>query len=567
MNSNWYIFNKKKNVEIIKQKYGISYLTSVILCNRDIYRDEDIKMIFSSNIDDLNSYNLLPDVDKGIEILHEYVNDNKNIRIVGDYDIDGICSTFILYDTIKKLGAKVSFDIPDRILDGYGINDSIIKKAVDDKIDLIITCDNGIAAEEQIKLASLNNIKVIVTDHHDISSIPKSASAVVNPKRNDNNFNYPFKEISGAVVAWKFMTKYYDKYKNDAKFVIDNYLEFAMISTVGDIMPLVNENHLIVKLGLKKIKNTNNIGLKKLLNISEIDYLNKDITTYHIGFIIGPLINAAGRMDSASLAMKLFISEDDSTANTIALKLKSLNDLRKKLTDDGYIKAESLIENKYKKDKVLLVYVEGLCEQVAGIVAGRIKEEYFKPCIILTDTIEKGIYKASCRSIENYDIFSALNKHNDLFLKFGGHKLAAGFSIEAKHVDKLRDLLNEECLLEEKDFVPKIQIDLENPFYSFNIDVIKEIECLQPFGQGFKKPIFATKNVNAEIKNIYGESKNIIQLFLYKDNKKCRSVAFIDSKRLIERLSKSDLIDILYYPRINEFRGEQNVEINLIDYR
>ena len=567
MNSNWFIFNKKKNINEMKQKFGISALTSVILCNRDIYDDSEIKMILSSNLNDLNDPSLLPDVDKGIEILHEYIKNNKRIRIVGDYDIDGVCSTYILYDSIKKLGADISYSIPDRIVDGYGINNSIIDKAINDKIDLIITCDNGISAKDQIEYAVKNNIKVIVTDHHDIGELPVNAAAIINPKREDLDAKYPFREICGGVVAWKFMTRYYDVYEKDKDYVINNYLEFAMLATIGDIMPLINENHIIAKLGLKCITNTKNKGLKKLLEISSIDYLNKGLTAYHIGFIIGPLINAAGRMDKATLALDLFISNDDKVIDEISYELRSLNDLRKKMTEDGYNKAISVIEEKYKDDKVLIVYVDGLGEQVAGIVAGRIKEKYYKPSIILTNTIDPNEAKASCRSIEKYDIYEALSKHAEMFNKFGGHKLAAGFSINNDKIDDLRKLLNEECLLEEGDFIPKTQIDLEYPFYAFNDKLLNELDNLEPYGQGFKRPIFATRAVDTHIRNIYGESKNIVQLSLSKDNYRVKGIAFMDSKPLIDKLSKNGKIDILYNPKINEFRGEKNIEINIIDYR
>ena len=567
MNSNWFIFNKKKNINEMKQKFGISALTSVILCNRDIYDDSEIKMILSSNLNDLNDPSLLPDVDKGIEILHEYIKNNKRIRIVGDYDIDGVCSTYILYDSIKKLGADISYSIPDRIVDGYGINNSIIDKAINDKIDLIITCDNGISAKDQIEYAVKNNIKVIVTDHHDIGELPVNAAAIINPKREDLDAKYPFREICGGVVAWKFMTRYYDVYEKDKDYVINNYLEFAMLATIGDIMPLINENHIIAKLGLKCITNTKNKGLKKLLEISSIDYLNKGLTAYHIGFIIGPLINAAGRMDKATLALDLFISNDDKVIDEISYELRSLNDLRKKMTEDGYNKAISVIEEKYKDDKVLIVYVDGLGEQVAGIVAGRIKEQYYKPSIILTNTIDPNEAKASCRSIEKYDIYEALSKHAEMFNKFGGHKLAAGFSINNDKIDDLRKLLNEECLLEEGDFIPKTQIDLEYPFYAFNDKLLNELDNLEPYGQGFKRPIFATRAVDTHIRNIYGESKNIVQLSLSKDNYRVKGIAFMDSKPLIDKLSKNGKIDILYNPKINEFRGEKNIEINIIDYR
>ena len=313
MKSSWFLHNKKRNIKEMMQKFGLDALTSVILCNREIYEDADIEKILSSDLKDLNDEKLLPDVDEAAKILNQFISENKKIRIVGDYDIDGVCSTYILYDSIKRLGADISYAIPDRISDGYGINISIIDRAIEDKIDLIITCDNGIAAAEQISYAKKNNITVIVTDHHDISELPSDAAAIVDPKRDDVEKPYPFAGICGAVVAWKFMARYYEIYKNDRNFVIDNYLEYAMLATIGDIMPLVNENHIIAKLGLKKIVNTKNLGLRKLLEVTGIDFENKEVTAYHVGFIIGPLINAAGRMDKASLGNIIFCDKNITT--------------------------------------------------------------------------------------------------------------------------------------------------------------------------------------------------------------------------------------------------------------
>ena len=330
MSSNWFLYNKRKNVKEISQKFGIDALTSVILCNREIYEDDDIKKILSEDLNDLNDAKLLPDVDLASKILFEYVSSKKSIRIIGDYDIDGVCSTFILYDALKRLGANVSYAIPDRLSDGYGINISLIDAAINDKVELIITCDNGIAAAEQISYAKKNNIEVIVTDHHDISELPSDALAIVDPKRKDVDRPYPFENICGAVVAWKLMMRYYELYVDDSDFVLENYIDFAMLATIGDIMPLINENHIIAKVGLKKILNTKNNGLKKLLEVTGIDFENKNVTTYHVGFIIGPLINAAGRMDKATLALRLFISNDHSEIDEIAEELKLLNDERKK---------------------------------------------------------------------------------------------------------------------------------------------------------------------------------------------------------------------------------------------
>ena len=567
MNSNWFLYNKKRNVKEMTQKFGINALTSVILCNREIYEDDDVKMILSTDLSDLNDEKLLPDVDIAASILNKYISDGKSIRIVGDYDIDGVCSTYILYDSIKRLGANISYAIPDRLSDGYGINLSIIDRAIEDKVDLIITCDNGIAANEQIAYAKEHNIEVIVTDHHDISELPKDAAAIVDPKRKDVDKLYPFEGICGAVVAWKFMMRYYEIYKQDRNFIIDNYLEYATLATIGDIMPLINENHIIAKIGLKKISKTKNLGLRKLLEVTGIDFSTKDVTTYHVGFIIGPLINAAGRMDKATLALKLFLSNNIDEINEIADVLKKLNDERKVMTEQGTKLAISTIEEHYKDNKVIVVFVDGLGEQVAGIVAGRIKEKYNKPTIVLTDTSNSDEAKASCRSIEEYDIFEALGKHKELFLKFGGHKLAAGFSILKKDIDKLRTLLNDECELTEKDFIPKVHIDADFPFYNFDFDLVSELERIEPFGQAFQRPVFATKGVKCNIKNIYGAENNIVQLTLNKDGKLSKAVAFTDSELLKNRLKESDILDIIYSPRINEFRGMKSVDITVSEYR
>lgn len=567
MKTDWFLYNKRKNFKEISQKFGITPLTSVILCNREIYDDEEVKKILSEDISDLNDASLIPDVDKAAGILHEYILAKKNIRIVGDYDIDGVCATYILYDSIKRLGAKVSYAIPDRISDGYGINTGIIDKAISDKVDLIITCDNGIAAAEQITYAKKNNIEVIVTDHHDISELPKDAVAVIDPKRKDVEKPYPFESICGGVVAWKFMTRYYELYKNDNAFIIDNYLEFAMLATIGDIMPLVNENHIIAKLGLKRILSTKNHGLKKLLEVTGIDFNNKDITTYHVGFIIGPLINAAGRMDKATLALRLFLSENTKEIDEIAELLKELNDERKAMTENGTKLAIDMIESNYKNDKVLVIFVEELKEQVAGIVAGRIKEKYNKPVIVLTNTMENNEAKASCRSIESYDIFEALSVHREMFTKFGGHKLAAGFSMAKDDIDRLRTLLNSECKLTDEDFIVKVHIDAEFPFYSFDLNLMNELSRLEPYGQSFQTPLFATKDVKCCIKNVYGVNKNVVKLSLSKDDKETAAVAFTESDVLKDRVDKNSIIDIVYKPKINEFRGQKSVDINVVEYR
>ena len=564
MNSNFVLYNKKKNIKEISQKYGITPLTSVILCNREIFDDSEIKKILSSDLNDLNEARLLPDVDKAAKYIHDAIKSNKKILIVGDYDVDGVCATFVLYDSLKNLSANVTYYIPDRFTDGYGINNNIIDYAISEKVNLIITCDNGIASGEQITYAKENGIDVIVTDHHDIANIPIDALAVVDPKRVDIETKYPFTEICGAVVAMKLMIRYYELFMDDTKYILDTYLEFAVIATISDIMPLVNENHIIAKLGLEKVLKTNNLGLKNLIEKSGLTTYKK-LSTYHIGFIIGPLINAAGRMKNANEAIKLFISKDKNEIDVLSSKLQELNAERKDMTEKGTKLAISKIESTYKDDKVYVIYVEGLGEQVAGIVAGRIKDKYNKPTIILTDTTEDLVAKASCRSIEAYDMFNSLNIHSDMLLKFGGHKMAAGFSILKKDIDELRSLLNNECGLTSADFVKKVYIDAEFPFYEMSEAVINDYEKLEPFGQKFNKPQFATKGVNAKILNVYGAEQNVIKLMLEKDLKKLKGVMFISVDEIREQMNRQ--VDIVYYPKINEYMGDRSVEINVIDFR
>ena len=565
MNSNFVLYNKKKNIENMSQKYGITPLTSVILCNRDVYDDSDIKMILSSDLNDLNDAKLLPDVDKAVSIINEAITNKKKLMIVGDYDVDGVCATFILYDSLRKLSADVIYYIPDRFMDGYGINNNIIDYAISEKVNLIVTCDNGISGAEQISYAKNNGIDVIVTDHHDIASIPKDAVAVVDPKRVDLSVKYPFAEICGAVVAMKLMMRYYEVYEKDTNYILDTYLEFAAIATISDIMPLVNENHIIAKLGLKKILDTKNIGLKKLIEESGLLASGKKLTTYHIGFVIGPLINAAGRMENANEAIRLFISSDEDEVSELATKLKEMNAKRKEMTENGIKLAISEIEKTYKDDRVYVIYVKGLGEQVAGIVAGRIKDKYNKPTIILTDTTEELVVKASCRSIEAYDMFSSLNAHSNMLLKFGGHKMAAGFSIRKEDIDELRTLLNDECKLTDQDFVKKIYIDAEFPFYEMTEKFICDYEKLDPFGQKFTRPQFATKDVNIKIMNVYGAEQNVLKLSLEKDMRRCKGVMFASANEVKDKLD--GLTDIVYYPKISDYMGDRLVEINLVDFR
>lgn len=560
--SNWILKNKKVDKTLMKN-LQVNHLLAKIFVNRNIDDEKNIKMVLSNNIDDLNDEKLLPDIEKATEFIKNKIAEKKHIRIVGDYDIDGVSSTYILYDALSSLGANVSFIIPNRVIDGYGINIKIIEDCIKDKVDTIITCDNGISADTEITFAKQHGIEVVVTDHHDVTIIPKDAYAVVDPKRTDTDNIYPFTGICGAVVAWKFVKYLFSKFDNIYDY--KKYLDFAALATVGDIMPLVDENHIIVKLGLKAIKETKNKGLKKLIEIGGLD--GRDINVFSVGFIIGPMINASGRLKTADLALELFITDNDKKINELSEQLKLLNDERKNATNEGEEKAVLLIEENYKNDKVLVVYIENISESIAGIVAGRIKEKYNKPTIILTDSVDNEVCKASARSIEQYDMFENLHKHIDMYEKFGGHKLAAGFSIKKEKVEELRKLLNEECDLEEKDFVKKIYVDIELPFKYLNFNILSEIASLEPFGTGFEKPVFGLTDVGYKISNIYGSNRNVVKLILNKDGIYMPGVYFGDGDEFVENLKNVENINILYYPTINDFNNKQTIEINIKEYK
>ena len=569
--SDWILKNRKYDQELMKN-LQVNNLLAKIFSNRNITEESEIKMILSNSLSDMNDEKLLSDIDKAAEFIKSEIEKKHHIRIVGDYDVDGICATYILYDSLKTLGANVSFSIPDRVKDGYGINRAIIDKCIEDKVDTIITCDNGIAASNEISYAKENGIEVVVTDHHDILELPEDAYAVVNPKREDVKSKYPFRNICGAVVAWKFVKYLFSKY-NEHKMRApqafapnyEKYLDFAALATVGDIMPLVNENHIIVKLGLKAIKNTKNKGLKKLIELGGL--AGREITVYSVGFVICPMINASGRLKTADLALELFLSDDDSEIDKIGNELKSLNDERKEATDRGEEKAIALVEEKFSNDKVLVLYIDNISESVAGIVAGRVKDKFNKPTIVLTDSAEENILKASARSIEAYDMFSALSKHSDMFVRFGGHKLAAGFSIEKDKLEELRNLLNEESGLTEDDFVKKIYIDAELDLKYLSVDMLNELSKLEPYGQDFEKPLFGLRDVGFKVTNIYGSNNNVIKLILNKNNVNMPAVYFYNSEIFLEDVKNVENFNILFYPTINDFNNRRTVEINIKEYK
>lgn len=567
----WRIFGKKADFKGIASKYNIDQVTARIIRNRDMISDEDFNMYLHPDLSKLHDPFLLKDVTKATDILLDKIKNNKKIRIIGDYDIDGICSITILYKGLKRAKALVDYVVPHRIHDGYGINERLIDEAYKDGIDTLITCDNGIAAINQVKHAKSLGMTIIITDHHDIPfemkgddkiyTIPE-ADAVVNPKQID--CPYPFKGLCGAVVAYKLIQVLYNTIisKNNIKDKspyygdIDDFLEFAAIATVGDVMDLINENRIIVKYGLVHIANTTNLGLKALIELCELDI--NHINSYHIGFVIGPCLNASGRLESADLAIKMLLSNDESEAIELAKELKALNDERKDLTDLEASKAFEMIENtNLKNDKVLVVYLENCHESIAGIIAGRVRERYYKPSIVITKS-EEGL-KGSGRSIEAYNMFEEISKVKSLLTKFGGHPMAAGLSLKEENLEAFRTALNKEQNLTEDDLTPKIWVDVPMPVDYVTMNLIDEFEILEPFGKGNEKPIFADKNLKVIRANLIGKNKNVLKMQLQSSYGKI--IEAIKFKAEVDDVPAiGSEIKILYYPDINEFRGIKSLQ-------
>ncbi len=582
------IRNVKANTLGLAKQLGVEEVIAKILVNRDIYSLEDAKKFTKGTLKDLYDGSLMKDMDKALKIFKENLRNKKNILIVGDYDVDGVISSYILYSALKDIGAEVSYHIPDRITEGYGINESIIRKAKENDISLIITCDNGIAALNQVRLARELGMQIIVTDHHDIPFVEREngnrefiipeADAVINPKQRD--CTYPFKKLCGAVVAFKFVQCIYKELGIDRKKA-ERYIEFAAIATVCDVVDLIGENRIIVKEGLKMINRTENLGISALI---EETGLQKDkINAYHLGFVIGPCINATGRLENAELSLKLLLSADYEEAAHLAKKLHELNEERQDMTSEGVNKAVDIIENSELKDqKVLVIYIPELHESIAGIIAGRIREKYNLPVIVLTKSKE-GV-KGSARSIENYNIFEELLKCKDLLDKFGGHPMAAGLSLKEENVDIFRKRINDICSLTEEDIVPKIVIDAKMPFEDISLRLAENINSLQPFGKGNSKPIFAEKRIKLKKGDILGKNKNVLKLIVESiDNTRMEAVIFNDIEKfenlITEEYGKEELdkvysgsrnkvaLDIVFNVDINEYMDRKNIQLQIISFR
>lgn len=496
----WFVAAKKADFDKWAEEFHISPVLARILRNRDLEDVSQVRKFLYGTLEDCYSPWLLKDMDKAANALIGVVDAQTSIRVIGDYDVDGICSSYILTKGLKCLGAKVDTAIPHRIHDGYGLNDSLIEEAKADGIGMIVTCDNGIAAAPQIALATELGIQVIVTDHHEVPyteeegvrrEILPPALAVVDPKQ--EQCSYPYKNICGGVVAYKLMLALQEKTGNEVLAdTLGELLEFAAFATVCDVMELKDENRILVKEGLKRLKNTRNLGLQALIEVNGID--TGKLSAYHLGFVLGPCLNATGRLDTAKRALELLLAETKVEAMSAARELKELNDSRKNLTLQGVEEAETYIkEQGMEQDKVMVVYLPDVHESLAGIIAGRIREKYNHPVFVLTRS-EEGV-KGSGRSIEAYHMYEAMTKVKHFFTKYGGHKLAAGLSMREEDVEPLRKALNESCTLAEEDFIPKVHIDVPMPLSYSDEGLAGQLELLEPFGVGNPKPLFAQKEL------------------------------------------------------------------------
>lgn len=562
----WMLQTKKADFDEMARCHNISPVTARIIRNRDVMGRESVEKYLYGGIRDLYSPHLLKDMDRTVAILKEKTEQSKPIRIVGDYDIDGVCSTYLLYKALSQVGAVVDYEIPDRIKDGYGINESIIRAAAEEGIDTILTCDNGIAAVAQISLAKELGLTVLITDHHDIQKengreVLPPADAVVNPKQEE--CQYPYPDICGGMVAYKLVQALYEAFEVPMEKWLE-MVEFAAIATVGDVMKLQDENRIIVKEGLKRIGQTKSLGLLKLIERND---LNKDeITAYHIGFVIGPCLNAGGRLQTAKLALSLLLCQKEEEADQMAMELKELNDQRKAMTKQGTTEAMEQVEALYGADKVLVVYLPECHESLAGIIAGRLREYYQKPAFVLTDG--EACVKGSGRSIETYHMFEALVEVKELLLKFGGHPMAAGLSLPKEHVDEFRKCLNEQASLTEEDFIRKVWIDVPMPLEYINEPLIEELNCLEPFGQGNEKPLFAQKGLSIRSVRVLGKNRNAVKFSLSTERgTPMDAMLFTDGDSFLEKLGDSRTLDVIYYPCVNEYNGNKTLQIVIKNYK
>ena len=582
----WFVINKGADFAGIAKRFGISPVTARLIRNREVMGDEAIARYLKGGIGELYDPHLLLDSDRLTDILVQKISEQKKIRVIGDYDIDGVMSTYILYKGITRCGGSVDFQIPDRMKDGYGINDHLIEQADEAGIDTIITCDNGIAAIGEIAHAKSLGMTVLVTDHHEIPYTEErgerhykrsEADAIVNPKQME--CTYPYKNLCGAAVAWKVIQILYEKCDIAVEESYD-FLENVAFATVGDVMDLTDENRILVREGLKRIHTTMNPGMRALILQNKLE--PEQISSYHFGFVLGPCINASGRLETAKIALNLFLQEDVKKASEIAAELVDLNAQRKDITAEGVELAMQQVEEGNTGEKVLVVYLPDVHESLAGIIAGRIREACHKPTFVLTKS-EDGV-KGSGRSIEAYSMYEELCKCQELFTKFGGHPMAAGLSLPEANVEIFREKINACCGLTEEDFIPKIKIDIPMPVDYPDIPLVNELLLLEPFGKANVKPQFADKNLGIDRAVVVGKNQNVLKLTLKTERgKSISAVYFGDVEEFREyygrKYGENEVqqaflgrtngirMSVVYYPEINRYQGNESIQIVIKNYQ
>lgn len=580
MGKKWVVVSKGADFNQIAKDFGISPYLARIVRNRGAMTHDEIDRFLNGDVSKMHDPALLRDMDNAAQILADAIEAQIPIRIVGDYDIDGVCASFILKKGIDAAGGISDVRLPERIKDGYGLNENIIRSAYDDGIELLVTCDNGIAAEKETKLAMSLGMSVIITDHHEVpyeetdgvkKYIMPYADAVIDPKRED--CDYPFKGICGAMVAYKLISylyknTYIGETVKDTDELLTEFLSFAAFATVGDIMELTDENRIAVKYGLKILSNTRNTGMKALIEATGLK--GSAISVYHVGFVLGPCINAAGRLDSADAPLKLFFETDAVKAKEAAEELVRINISRKNMTDAYSDKAVKIVLERYANDRVLVVYMPDCHESLAGIVAGRLRERFYKPSIVLTDDADGNI-KGSGRSIEGYDMYDELTGVKELFTKFGGHKMAAGLSMEKGSADLLRQRLNDKCTLTDDDLTEKLKIDIPLPIGYLNEDLVSELDRLEPYGLANPRPLFAQKDVGIKNMRLTGKNEDTLKLTLSGAGPDGRmrtfyAIRFKDGRKMYDDLKDRNSVSVLYQAGFNEYEGRKTIQITIRDY-
>lgn len=586
MNEKWIVYNKKADFYQLSEQFHIDPVIARVIRNRDIVSPEEFERYLG---DDGSLYDphSMKDMDKGVQLIQNAIIEQKRIRIISDYDVDGIMSNYILYQGLLRCNAQVDYRIPDRITDGYGMNENMVREAYDAGVEVLLTCDNGIAALLPIAYAKNLGMTVVVTDHHDIpfeydedgkkEYLQSVADAVIDPKQPD--CNYPFKHLCGAGVAYKFIQTLYAICGVDVQEA-ERFIEFVALATICDVVDLRDENRILVKRGLAELNRTGNYGLRALIKVNNLGM--HQLQSYHLGFVLGPCINATGRLETAKLAMELLLEEHYDTALERAERLKALNDERKEMTQKGVAAAIEQVETTtLADDRVLVIYLPNTHESLAGIIAGRIRERYYRPTLIVTDS-EGGMLKGSARSIEAYNMHDALTECKDLLTAFGGHPMAAGFSLPAKNLEYFRHKLNVLCELTEEDLTPKLYIDVPMPIDYIHFDLIEQLEQLEPFGKGNEKPLFAQKNLKVLSARVMGRNANLLKLELESENGARMEGIYFEVEAFMENIKawfgeaewdqmmkgwlNKVALDIAYYPSINEYNGIRAMQIVIKSY-